>query len=230
MVNITQMRHGATSLDYLKVHNDSKKLVVLLHGYGASMNDLLDLHSYIDPGSKYDWVFPNGPLTIDFGNMMEGRAWFAITSSAIQEAQMRGEHLSFSDACPEDFLQSLEMLKTMVGDFQNDYDEIIIGGFSQGAMITAHVASQVEGLKGLITLSGNLIASSHFSKSQKVKDLPFFQSHGAVDSVLDIGKAREFNQFLNDHGFNGKLLEFHGGHEIPMDVIEGSRKFLDSLL
>jgi phospholipase/carboxylesterase len=229
MAKITQMRHASTSLDYLKVHNDSKKLVIILHGYGASQNDLLGLHSVIDPENKHDWVFPNGPLAIDIGNHMEGRAWFAITSSQIQAAAIRGEVLTFSDACPADFLAALEMLKTMVEDFKGEYEEIVIGGFSQGSMITAHVASQVDGLKGLITLSGNLIASSHFSENQKVKSLPFFQSHGVVDSVLAIEKARDFNKFLNDHGFKGELLEFHGGHEIPTNVISGVKSFLDKL-
>lgn len=227
MANITQMRHGDTSLDYLKVHNESKNAVMLLHGYGASQNDLLGLHSVLDPGATTDWYFPNGPQSVPISPFMEGRAWFGITSSKIQEAAMRGEHISFADACPEDFLDSLEKLKSFTIELQKNYEQVYIGGFSQGAMICAHIASQLDNLAGLVLYSGVLIAKEEFLKNHNKKPLSFYQSHGVQDPVLGVSQARELNTFLNEIGFSGDLQEFPGQHEIPMDVIEKSKLYLN---
>ena len=67
-------------------HNDTA--VVMLHGYGASMNDLMPLwEMWHQP--NFNWYFPNGVLALPMG-YYEGRAWFPIDMAKLQEAINRG--------------------------------------------------------------------------------------------------------------------------------------------
>ena len=68
------------SLRYLFVEPDGydKSLeyptIVLLHGFGASMSDLVGLAPAIDRAG-YVYVFPNAPIPMQIGMGMTGYAW-----------------------------------------------------------------------------------------------------------------------------------------------------------
>ena len=50
------------------------KTVIMLHGFGADMNDLAPLHTYLDPDGHFNWIFPQGILTVPIGPHATGRA------------------------------------------------------------------------------------------------------------------------------------------------------------
>jgi phospholipase/carboxylesterase len=81
-------------LEFIHVENDPKKpAVMLLHGYGASMDDLFPLFEYL--AKDWNWFFPNAPLEVPIGPMMSGRAWFPIDMEALNAAMMSGQHRDF---------------------------------------------------------------------------------------------------------------------------------------
>ena len=49
-------------------------LVVLLHGFGANMQDLASLAPYIDE-KGYVYAFPNAPFTVELGPGYTGYSW-----------------------------------------------------------------------------------------------------------------------------------------------------------
>ena len=90
------------SLTYLVVEPDDfdpqqeYPAVVLLHGYGASMMDLVDLSPMLDL-KGYLYFFPNAPIPIQVGPGMTGYAWVPPRGSAdphtAERAAERAEEL-----------------------------------------------------------------------------------------------------------------------------------------
>lgn len=197
--------------------------VVLIHGYGASMQDLFPLWN-LWHREGFSWYFPNGPLSLPMG-YYEGRAWFSIDMAKLEEAMRTGSHRDMKKSLPPEFDETLSLLENYLREIAKTHSEIILGGFSQGAMCASHLSLRKDlPLKKLILLSGALLAEDRFPKSAKA--LPFYQSHGSGDPVLSIEGARDLHQKLTGLGFTGELKEFSGGHEIPPSVIDGVKGFL----
>lgn len=214
------------NLDYLVKNNSQKQAVVLFHGYGASMQDLYDLNQI---SQQYDWYFPQGTMEL-MGNM--SRAWFPINEQALQAAMMQGTHRDLSKGKPLGLEDNLELTRAFIESL--DYEKIIIGGFSQGAMLSSHLLAELSPkLKACILFSGNLISEESLSKKlaeAKNKEVEIFQSHGKSDPILGFDGARKLEGLLKKSGFNIEFHEFQGQHEIPMSVIQSWALFMQRCL
>lgn len=210
-------------LDCLTVNRAGDTAIVMLHGYGANMHDLFPLWELWDDG-KSSWYFPNGAMSLPMG-YYEGRAWFSIDVAGLERAMREGKHRDLGQFRPPEFNTTLKQLENFLRDLAQKHKKIILGGFSQGAMCTSHLGMiQDLPISGLILLSGNMIAEGEYPKSSR--GLPFYQSHGTLDPILSVDGAKLLEQKLTALGFQGKLVTFRGGHEIPPDVINGVRSFL----
>ena len=210
-------------IDGLKLERGRSKAVIMLHGYGASMNDLAGLYSHLDTDALYDWYFPDGVLATPFG----GRAWFPIDMQKLDEAMRSGTHRTFEEECPIEFVHTLEVLKSTINKIEVNYDEIILGGFSQGAMCSTHLMNKCsDKLKSVMLLSGKLLAKGKWEKEKRNVNLPVFCSHGASDPVLSFEGAKRLSSFLQENNHEVEFHEFDGAHEIPMDIINVGREFL----
>src|SRR5437870_121741 len=71
----------AAGLKYLRVEPDGAPadlpLIVCMHGRGADPNDLSSLALELHPDG-YRWLFPQGPLTLQFAPGMVGYAWYSL--------------------------------------------------------------------------------------------------------------------------------------------------------
>lgn len=209
------------------VHNGgtSDTAVVLFHGYGADMNDLAPLHRYLDPDGKFHWYFPNGPVPVPFGNMWEGRAWFPIDMAELERAMRENRHRTFADKRPPEFLASLETVELELRELQKRHSKLILGGFSQGAMLASHLAARLSPT-ALIILSGTLLDRTGLEAAPFERSVPFFQSHGDNDPLLSLAQAKDLNQLLKEKGWDGVWAPFRGGHEIPPQVLQTLMTFL----
>lgn len=215
-----------SGLEVLSVkHSGAKNAVILFHGYGANMHDLFPL---IEMWNKpeTDFYFPNGILKLEMG-AWGGRAWFPIDMQKLQMFMMRGEHRNMDDDVPEGYEETISKLEAFVKEISKNYEKVIIGGFSQGAMCSSHLLMRLEKLSGVILLSGNLVNQKALTKKGSI---PFYQSHGKSDPVLGFAGAERLNKRLNDLGYHGTLDTFEGAHEIPMSVVNNVSGFLDRLI
>jgi phospholipase/carboxylesterase len=217
------------SLDYLcQTNKASRSCVVLFHGYGADAQDLASLRSVYRLDESVDWFFPQGVLEVPVGPMMSGRAWFQIRVSDYQSlanSQVTDVPVNKDDAL------TLDRVSEWLNELGHQYEQVFIGGFSQGAILTSHIFYRLRFCpKGLILFSGFLLHPSAFPVLPKEQRPPFFQSHGQQDSVLAIGGAQKLFDKLKDLGLQGQWMPFQGGHEIPMAVIQASNKFLSTHL
>lgn len=224
-MNIAQ--ESIQGLDCLTVKSrDADTAVVFLHGYGANMQDLFPLWELWHQ-EKFDWYFPNGCLPLPMG-YYEGRAWYSIDMAKLQEEIQLGRKREVAKSVPAELDQTLKQLEVLFLDLNKKYKKLIIGGFSQGAMLSSHLA-MMKSLKvdGLVLLSGNLLAEEKLPKAARA--VPFYQSHGSQDPILSLEGAKELEQKLHSLNFPGKLHVFPGGHEIPMGVIHEVRSFLQRI-
>lgn len=225
----TQMENHS-GLEYLINSSKSKKAVILFHGYGASMRDLYGLSDVVSLEEPVDWIFPNGPISVPLGMFQEGRAWFPIDMHELEMAMEKGEFRNFEDKCPQEFLEALELARKFVATMFEKYDEVVIGGFSQGAMITSHLLTQnldKKKLKGMLLYSSTLLAKEKLiSALEGQSPVPFLQSHGKQDQVLDYNASMKLFELLKLNRYEGEFISFTGGHEIPMEVLTKTSHFL----
>ena len=211
-------------LQVLKVHGEQdNKAVVVLHGFGADASDLYPLHSVLDPKGQWNWYFPEAPLEVPIGPGFMGRAWFPISLRELETG------LDFAKVRPPGIDASakliLEMLKQM------PEKEVVLGGFSQGAMLATEVSLKYpELIKGLLIMSGTLIdepAWTHLAKN--TSGMKFFSSHGQRDPVLPYSGGQRLYEMLKNAGHSGAHVAFSGGHEIPPQVLVKAAEFLKTV-
>lgn len=226
------MRASLGGLDCVVENSGQSRCVVLFHGFGADFTDLVPLADFIDPEGEWTWIFPNGPSEVDLGGHMTGRAWFPISMAELEQSLATGVPRDYGSVEERPPAQLLKDLKMFVDEIATTYDEVVLGGFSQGGMIASHMAA-VAGpkLKGLMLLSTVLLNQKALETSlEGVPPRPFFQSHGSRDPLLHIKFGQNLYQFLKKRGWQGSWSEFVGGHEIPIPVLLKARDFLHKLV
>ena len=198
------------------VNNNSPKQnwVILFHGYGADAHDLAGLKDFIQSTNQVNLRFPNGVFEVPIGPGWTGRAWWPLKMSSLPG--------DWSDHTPAEMNQLVPVLLKMISDLNIPWKNIILGGFSQGAMLATELYLQApETPAGLISLSGSLIRQSIWTEKLKSKaHEKIFLSHGEQDQVLPAGGTQKLMKLLKENNVNCDWVSFQGGHEIPPKVIQ----------
>ncbi|MEK7233887.1 MAG: alpha/beta fold hydrolase [Elusimicrobiota bacterium] len=215
------------NLDAIKVPNaDTNALTVIcLHGYGADMRDLAPLAEELETKRPIAWLFPNAPEVLDMG----GRAWFPIDEAAFEEARRTGTARDLSLREPPGLEWAREELQRFIKGLNIPWKNIVLMGFSQGAMLAVDLALRAESPPaGVVILSGTLVDKVKTAELAPGKNgLPFFQSHGSVDTILGFAQARALEKALIEAGWRGQLRRFEGGHAIPAETLAGLKGWLE---
>ncbi|MES2963677.1 MAG: esterase [Bdellovibrionota bacterium] len=195
--------------------------VVLFHGYGADMHDLATLAEVVQAPKDTNWYFPNGHHSIPLGGQYEGRAWFPISVSELEKSMSTGQAMDFTAIVPPGMKKAREKAESFLRELGVPASKLVIGGFSQGAMLATDVTMHMkERPAGLALLSGTLVNSEEWKQLAPGKTgLRFFQSHGSRDGVLGFAAAQKLEMLLRGGGWQGQIQRFEGAHEIPPEVI-----------
>lgn len=206
---------------------------ILFHGFGADAYDLQPLAEVFRLPFATQFLFPQGIIEVPIGPGWTGRAWWPIDMNRFQQASAKGEDLDLSDWQPENIENVRTKIFKMIQDLKTPWNQIILGGFSQGAMLATDICLHApEAPKALFLMSGALIQKSNWKTALEAnpkKGTPFFMSHGSHDMVLSHKGSARLETFLNQAGLSGRLVTFNGGHEIPPIVIEKANQFLSGL-
>lgn len=206
-----------------------KATIVVLHGYGADMNDLFPIADYIDPKQEYRFLFLNGLYEPREMAITGGKAWFPIDTEIMMQTMTTGGGLNFRDHRPE----GLEMVASRIKEF---LDEEVSGGyflagFSQGSMVALQLQIQFAlKPKGLVLLSSTIYQNAVEAlenDEQKLEGLPIFESHGEDDALLPFAAAEDLAHLLEQAGADLQFESFPGGHEVPPSILEELRLFLE---
>lgn len=213
--------------------------VVFCHGFGAPGDDMVPLARALDVPRSVRWFVPEAPLEVDVGMGLfgpPGRAWWAIDMMRIQERIARGEQAELSNETPEGLPAAKEaftgMLEALRARFDVTDDELVLGGFSQGAMLSTElVLSGAVPARRLAILSGALLSAERWLAAMKTRapGLRVFQAHGLMDPILPFTGAERLRRGLEEAGAEVTWVSHRRGHEVPPAVTDGLAAWLRGL-
>lgn len=200
-------------------------VVVLLHGFGAPGTDLVGLWRVLDVPRETRFVFPEAPMALPpaYG---AGRAWWMIDVDAMERAIATGAARDRRHEDPEDMHRAREAVERMLDAVQEELhvtgDQLVLGGFSQGAMVSCDVAFRTDRpLAGLVLMSGTLLAEDAWRKGMPTRaGLPVLVSHGERDPILPFDLSVALKDALTEAGLSVTWVPHRGAHEIPGPVTD----------
>ncbi len=223
------------------IKSEPSCLVVMCHGYGAPGSDLVGLfedilHHLPEDSDKPAFLFPEGPIDLEDEGLYGARAWWRLNMAQLMQMSATNSFDKMRDAIPDGIDQAREKLCACIEQYRqkNQWTDlpIVLGGFSQGAMLTVDTAlrGSVSPVVGMFVFSGALICESLWRAAATAKPLsiPMVQSHGRIDPILPIATGRWLHSLLRDVGCVGTLFEFDGPHTIPGEALENAAKLLAS--
>jgi phospholipase/carboxylesterase len=209
-------------------------LVVLLHGFGAPGDDLASLWRVLRAPAGTRFAFPEAPLSLESLGMPSGRAWWMIDMMRLQRMRTPAEIEQMMAEVPAGLPAAREKVQAMLQALRDELhpSSLVLGGFSQGAMLAVDVALRTElALAGVVVMSGALIAESEWAPlAGKRTGLPVLQSHGTHDPILPFSVGERLAGMLRDAGLALTWVPFRGEHAIPPPVVDAVGAFLEANL
>jgi phospholipase/carboxylesterase len=212
-------------------------MLVLLHGYGAPGDDLVPIGRQLAVDRAVRYAFPAAPLPLERGLPPDvtGRAWWQIDMIELQRAVMFKDYDTLMRRVPAGLTEARAQIEALLAELQAEYqvtpDKLVLGGFSQGAMLATDVALHAaQPPAGLVILSGSLICQDEWSQRlSKLAGVPVLQSHGRQDPILSYELAELLRDRLVEAGVRVDFHAFNGGHGIPGGVIEALAQLLNRI-
>ena len=223
--------HRFGDLSARVIGTGDEQIVVLLHGFGAPGDDLVPLARVMNAPQGTRFIFPEAPISFSMG-FGESRAWWMIDIEHIQTMLLEGRFEELEREEPQGLDRLRAQLEDLLDRVQAKYQvagsRVVLGGFSQGAMLSLDLAlTSDRPLAGLILFSGTIMCADRWRRRLTArKDIPVLQSHGQVDPVLPFVFADQLKDMFVSAGFAHTWLPFMGGHEIPPLVLAGAGEFL----
>ena len=216
------------SLEAVDFPKPTGPTIVLCHGYGADCHDLVPLRDEMGLRDRARWVFPQAPKMVEIGPGFWGRAWFPIDLEAHDRALRTGEAVTYAERRPPGVNEARDQFLSFLKNLSVPVEQIILGGFSQGAMLALEAALTLPTAPmGVVLLSGTLADVAGLrTRAPLKKGLSYFQSHGESDQVLPFTGAQALHGELEKAGWQGVWCPFRGGHEIPASVLRDLRSYL----
>ena len=211
------------SLSAIVRGGDRPPTLVLMHGYGSRAEQWLQFENAITVPNDGRLVFLQGPLR---GPLSGSRGWWWLN---IEGHIPEGKRFpDFSTANPAGIKVASRLVREYLRKIEGP---VVLGGFSQGAMLSAEIAFQSDQpLAGLVLLGGTTVNEARWMEQVAQRDdLPIFIAHGRNDGVLPFDTAERFARRLTDAGLNVTWVPFEGGHGIPTEVVAAMNAFLQRL-
>ncbi|MEZ4365761.1 MAG: hypothetical protein R2939_05675 [Kofleriaceae bacterium] len=208
---------------------------VLLHGFGAPGDDLVALAEYVDAPARMAWAFPAALLELP-GIYGEARAWWMIDLARFERAAAQGTLGDLIRDEPEGLAAAraavLGMLDAVRTDLGVADDRVVLGGFSQGAMLSLDVILRSDrAFAAAILMSGSHLAADAWAPRLAGRaGLRVLISHGRQDPLLPFPISEGLVDRLVSAGLDVTWLPFDGAHSIPPQVLAAAGRLLGAAL
>lgn len=211
--------------------------VVLCHGFGAPGEDLVPLAAMFvrfdrSLADRVRFIFPEAALDLAEFDMPGGRAWWHLDVWKLQAAIASGTYDDLTHRTPAGLTSARDHYLQLLADAERatgiPVSRTVLGGFSQGAMISTDVSLQLPTPPaGLIVLSGSFINREEWAERLASRSgMPVLQSHGRFDQILPFEFAVRLWEALTAAGNPVEFYEFPGAHEIPLEITRFVAEFL----
>ena len=202
---------------------ETKSLAVLLHGYGADGADLIGLADMLAralPDTTF--IAPDAPSRCSVNPM--GYQWFPIPwIDGSSEAEMEAGFRRAS--------QTLDawLTETLAAEGVAAAQTALLG-FSQGAMMSLHVAPRRPNpVAGIVAFSGRYVDAP--DAGPILCKPPVLLTHGDRDEVIPVSALHEARAALGAQGFDLRWHVSPGvGHGIAPDALALAAEFLRTRL
>ena len=196
--------------DFVPAKNESRRLMILLHGLGDSMEG----YRWAPPTLNLPWM--NYLLVNAPDGYYEGFSWFDIYEN-------RGVGIK----------RSRELLFKLLDDLREKQkfptEETMLFGFSQGCVMTIEIGCRYpHRLAGLIGVSGWPHETAELIRdfSPVAKEQKLLITHGTQDPLIPFADAKREVQKLKDAGLQIDWREFQKPHTIVEEELDVIREFL----
>ena len=201
--------------------------VIWLHGLGADGSDFVPIvpELQLPADMPLRFIFPNAreiPITINNGYVM--RAWYDIVSMNIDQ---RADH--------QGIITSVESVNRLIEkEIERGIpaEKIVVGGFSQGAVIALSTGLQYpQRLGGILALSGYLPHPEHvFTHASKTnQSIPIFLAHGTQDPVVPYILGEKVHSLLTQHSYKVNWHPYAMPHSVCSEEITDLGNWLASI-
>jgi len=189
--------------------------LILLHGRGADEHDLHPLLDVFDPQRRLVGLTPGAPLSLPPG----GRHWYALAGVGFPDKQ------TFDATYPA----LTGLLDDTLAEHGVGWDRTVLGGFSQGA-----VMSYAVGLgagrplpAGILAMSGFIPTVEGFElRSEGLQGYPVAIAHGVQDPVISVEFGRSARDRLQAAGADVLYRESPMAHTIDPRVIPDLQRWV----
>jgi phospholipase/carboxylesterase len=193
--------------ELIKQHKNAP-LMILIHGFGANRYDLLGLGKFFPDVNIISLEAPynfNSQQSYWYDIQWIGNEKIINTDQAIQSKNLLVNFIE----------NEIEII-----DSNFKKDNIFLLGFSQGAILSYAITSELKYIKRVYGLSGYIDETITTINGLNNKNLEIFACHGMADEVIPISKAREANKILIDSELGRYCyIEHNEGHWISQDIL-----------
>lgn len=200
---------------------DTRSAVVFLHGYGANGADLLGL---ADPLADHlpDTLFVAPDAPENCAGSPFGYQWFPIPwiDGSSEEESSRGMQQALEDL--NAFLDALMVDEDLLPE------QVCLFGFSQGTMMSLHVAPRREDpVAGIVAFSGRLLEPELLADEVQSR-MPVLLVHGDQDDVVPVQSLPQAAEALQNAGFTDVYAHVMKGtaHGIAPDGLSVALAFI----
>lgn len=224
--------------------------VMMLHGYGANMHDLMPLARALPALRRWDVYSLNAPIALMGGASM--RMWFQLESWMMEliARPSPSDHTRFYEhEVTPDYQQSYKLVHGIAAELAGRYEHLVIMGFSQGGMLAADVGVSlsvpggrpggVSLLKGVALLStacfqkplyNNLAKMAQMGAAEIARQVAVFQSHGKGDEVVHESHGYYLHQQLTRAFAKASYHVSTDGHTISPVHAAALNQWFDTLV
>ena len=194
-----------------------KNAVILCHGYGGDGKDISLLASYWRSHlPETIFICPDAPEKCSVSQ--SGFQWFDLMDQNPDEILAKS---LVAEMKLNKFIDEVKETHNLAGN------EIAIGGFSQGCMLTLQTGiKRKDSIRCILGFSGKIINASHLNKNLNSKP-DILLMHGDLDEVVPVNALLEAKEFFNKNNYKIETKIFKNcEHRIPSEGSSLGLKFI----
>lgn len=211
--------------DVPSVEPAARCVVLLLHGLTMHPAVLQPFAQSLAPVASAR--VPAGPVVYPDGS----RSWWPVDLDK-RAARLAAGPVDLADRSPAGRQAARAALDDALAEARLAHPglPIVLAGFSQGGMLALDwwlLGQRSKDVHGLALLSSSRIALGEWQPHlHRLAGLPVLVAHGQQDQDLGFSAGEGLHRMLLDAGARVRWLPFLGGHELPLVVWRGLRRFV----
>lgn len=184
-------------------------LLLLLHGYGANVDDLFSFSG--DLPADFRIVSLQAPIDLGHGQF----AWYPLRFEG-------GRAVADESRAQEAVAYIHGFIDFVKGKYKVETQRIYLMGFSQGTILSYAVALMHPGeIRGVAGFSGRMLTSirPEIKADDGHKALRVFATHGTEDQVISLANGQEAVTYLQGLGVQPNFKTYRAGHTITAEML-----------